>query len=55
MMNDLDGMRERMIAAAPEMYALLRVWVNIGAEPVLMEAKKQAKDLIAQIDGENDG
>ena len=41
----------RLSEAAPEMYALLRVFVNIEAEAVLQEAKKQARDLIAQIDG----
>ena len=42
----------RLIAAAPEMYELLEVWVNIQAQPTLKEARKRASELLARIDGE---
>ena len=41
----------RLIAAAPEMYELLKVWVNIQVQPTLMEAKNKARELLARIDG----
>ena len=54
MMNDLFGMAERMTVHAPEMYALLRVWVNVSTEAILQEAKAEARDLLARIDGESE-
>ena len=41
----------RLIAAVPEMYALLNVWVKIQDEPTLMNAKERAEELLARIDG----
>ena len=40
-----------LIAAAPEMYELLKVWVSIQAQPTLMNAREKAKELLARIDG----
>ena len=45
----------RLIAAAPEMYDLLKVWVQIQAQPTLRIAQERAKELLAQIDGKEDG
>lgn len=42
----------RLIAAAPEMYELLKVWTQIQAQPTLMEAQRKAQELLARIDGE---
>lgn len=42
----------RLIAAASEMYELLKVWVNVQAQPTLREAQKMAQELLARIDGE---
>ncbi|MBQ4401949.1 MAG: hypothetical protein II832_07275 [Synergistaceae bacterium] len=41
----------RLIAAAPEMYELLRVWVQIQAQPMLRDAQDTARKLLALIDG----
>ena len=41
----------RLIAAAPEMYELLEVWVKVQAQPTLMEARARAQELLARIDG----
>ena len=40
----------RLIAAAPEMYELLKVWTNIQAQPTLMNARKRAQELLERID-----
>ena len=40
----------RLIAAAPEMYELLKVWTNIQAQPTLMNARKRAQELLELID-----
>lgn len=45
----------RLIAAAPEMYELLEVWVNLQAQPTLMEARKRAQELLVRIDGTEAG
>ena len=42
----------RLIAAAPKMYELLKVWTQIRAEPTLKEARDTARKLLARIDGE---
>ena len=42
----------RLIAAAPEMHELLKVWTQIGAEPTLKNARKRAVELLDSIDGE---
>lgn len=42
----------RLIASAPEMYELLKVWTEIQAQPTLMEAQRKAQELLARIDGE---
>ena len=42
----------RLIAAAPKMYELLKVWTQVGAEPMLMNARDTARKLLARIDGE---
>ncbi len=42
----------RLMAAAPEMYRLLKVWTQIGAEPTLKNARKRAVELLDSIDGE---
>ena len=42
----------RLIAAAPEMYELLKVWVNIQTQPTLIEMQKKTQNLLARIDGE---
>ena len=43
-----------LIAAAPEMYELLKVWVNVQAQPMLRDAQKMAQELLARIDGDSD-
>ena len=43
----------RLIAAAPEMYELLNVWVNVQAQPTLRNAQKRAEELLARIDGDS--
>ena len=47
----LDEHDVRLIANAPEMYDLLKVWVNIQAQPTLKEAKDTARKLLERIDG----
>ena len=42
----------RLIAAAPEMYELLKVWVQVQAQPTLMDARDTARKLLARIDVE---
>ncbi len=42
----------KLIAAAPEMYELLKVWTQVGAEPMLRNARKRAEELLARIDNE---
>ena len=41
----------RLMAAAPEMYDLLKVWVTVQAQPTLMYARERARELLASIDG----
>ena len=48
----LEETDARLIAAAPEMYELLKVWTQIRAEPTLKEARDTARKLLARIDGE---
>ena len=43
-----------LIAAAPAMYELLKVWVNIQAQPTLREAQAKARQLLSRIDGDTD-
>ena len=43
----------RLIAAAPEMYELLKVWVQVQAQPTLRNAQDKARELIERIDGDN--
>ena len=42
----------RLIAAAPEMYELLKVWTELQVQPDLMNARKRARELLALIDEE---
>ena len=44
----------RLIAAAPAMYELLKVWVNVQAQPTLREAQARARQLLSRIDGDAD-
>lgn len=44
----------RLIAAAPEMYELLKVWVQIQAQPTLRNAQDKAQELLARIDGKEE-
>ena len=44
----------RLIAAAPEMYELLKVWTQIQAQPALMIAQENARKLLASIDGKEE-
>ena len=44
----------RLIAAAPEMYELLKVWVNVQAQPTLRVAQARARQLLSRIDGDAD-
>ena len=41
----------RLIAAAPEMYELLKIWVQVQAQPTLRNAKDAARKLLDRIDG----
>ena len=45
----------RLIAAAPEMYELLKVWVQVQAQPTLRNAQDKARELIERIDGNMKG
>ena len=42
----------RLIVAAPKMYKLLKVWVQVQAQPTLMDARDTARKLLASIEGE---
>ena len=53
--EDEEKANARLIAAAPEMYELLEVWVNLQAQPTLMEARKRAQELLVRIDGTEAG
>ena len=48
---EVQKINARLIAAAPEMYRLLKVWTQIGAEPTLKNALKRAAELLVRIDG----
>ena len=41
----------QLTAAAPEMYELLKIWVQIQVQPTLMNAKDTARKLLDRIDG----
>lgn len=41
----------RLIAAAPEMYELMKVWVQVEAQPTLRNAQDKARELLERIDG----
>ena len=43
----------RLIAAAPEMYELLKVWVQVQAQPTLRNAQDKAQKLLARIHSDN--
>jgi hypothetical protein len=43
----------RLIAAAPDMYELLKVWVNVQAQPTLRNTQKMAQELLARINGDS--
>lgn len=51
---DVQKANARLIATAPEMYELLKVWTQIGAEPTLKNARKRAVELLDSIDGEEE-
>ena len=44
----------RLIASAPEMYELLKVWTEIQAQPTLRTAQETARKLLARIDRDDD-
>ncbi|MBQ3446864.1 MAG: hypothetical protein IJG37_04385 [Synergistaceae bacterium] len=44
----------RLIASAPEMYELLKVWTQIQAQPTLRNAQETARELLARIDGKEE-
>ena len=48
---ELQG-NARLIASAPEMYRLLKVWTQIQAQPMLMNERRKARELLARIDVE---
>ena len=52
--NRREGVKaqSRPLAYVPEMYELLKVWTQVGAEPMLMNARDTARKLLARIDGE---
>lgn len=41
----------RLIAAAPEMYELMKIWVQVQAQPTLRNAQDKARELLERIDG----
>lgn len=43
----------RLIAAAPEMYELMKIWVQVQAQPTLRNAQDKARELLERIDGNN--
>ena len=43
----------RLIAAAPDMYELLKVWVQVQAQPTLRNAQDKAQKLLARIHSDN--
>lgn len=43
----------RLIAAAPEMYEMLKVWTLAYTEPMRMDARKRAVELLGCIDGKD--
>lgn len=47
---NLKDYNMRLLAAAPEMYELLKVWAEIQVEPTLMEARNKTRKLIERID-----
>lgn len=49
---EIQKANARLIAAAPEMYELLKVWTQIQVQPTLNIARDKARELIARIDGE---
>ena len=49
---DVQKANARLIAAAPDMYELLKVWVQVQAQPTLMNAQDKAQELLARIDGD---
>ena len=51
-MGILNKADSRLIAAAPEMYELLKVWVQVQVQPTLMDARDTARKLLARIDVE---
>ena len=52
--NRREGVKaqSRPLAYVPEMYELLKVWTQVRAEPMLMNARDTARKLLARIDGE---
>lgn len=44
----------RLIAATPDMYELLKVWVQVQAQPTLRNAKDKARELLERIDGKEE-
>ena len=50
---DVQKANARLIAAAPEMYELMKVWVQVQAQPTLRNAQDKAQELLARIDGDN--
>ena len=48
---DVQKANARLIAAAPEMYELLKIWVQVGAQPTLRNAQDKARELLERIDG----
>ena len=52
---DVQKANARLIAAAPEMYEMLKVWTRAYTEPMRMDAWKKALELLARIDGNMKG
>ena len=50
---DVQKANARLIAAAPEMYELLKIWVQVGAQPTLRNAQDKTRELLERIDGDN--
>lgn len=48
---DVQIANARLIAAAPEMYELMKIWVQVQAQPTLRNAQDKARELLERIDG----
>ena len=48
--SNFDANNGRLIAAAPEMYKLMKIWVQVQAQPTLRNAQDKARELLERID-----